>query len=116
MEALERVFWVRMAVRKQQEKSKKAQWPATSTRETGAVVRLAKCCNHFAFDKAAAVSTFGPETILVIPGAVIITILAKESTLGQRWLADAAFKATDVEVLVLDPEYLAGALLLATLA
>lgn len=57
----------------------------------------------------------GAEAILVVPRAIILAVLAEESTLGQRCLTDATFEALDVEVLVLDAQHLTRALLLATL-
>ena len=79
------------------------------------MVRLPQSGDHFPLDEQSAMRTLGAETVLVISCAVVVAVFAEESALGQRILADAAFKALDVEVLVLDAQNLARALLLATL-
>ena len=94
---------------------KKSQQPATGASEAGAVVRLAQRRHHLAFDESAAMGALGAEPILVVPRAVVVAVFAKESSLSQRALANAALEAVDVEVLVLHPEHFTGALLLAGL-
>ncbi len=79
------------------------------------MVRLPQSGDHFPLDEESAMGALGAETVLVISRAVVVAVFAEETALGQRILADAAFEAADVEVLVLDAQHLSGAFLLATL-
>ena len=79
------------------------------------MVSFAKSGDHFPFDETAAVCALGTESVLVVASAIVIAILAKESSLGQRIGTHSALEALDMKVLVLHSKHLARALLLASL-
>lgn len=79
------------------------------------MVRLPQSGDHFPFDEASAMRTLGAETVLIIPRAIVVAVFAKEASLCQRILADAALETLDVEIFVLHAKHLARAFLLAAL-
>ena len=94
---------------------KQGKRPATGASEAGAVVRLAESADHFPLDEAAAIGALGAEAFLVVARAVVVAIFAEEAALRERRVANVAFEARNVEVLLLDAQHLARALLLARL-
>lgn len=72
--------------------------------------------DNLPLNKPLAGRAFGSEQLLVVLGTVIATVLAEESSLRQRFVADATLEAACVEVFVLHPQHLARTLLFAAFA
>ena len=80
------------------------------------MVGLAQGSDDFAFDVGVAFGTLGAEIGLVAGGAVVVLVLAEESSLGQACGASLAIEAPVVKVEIVDAQDFARTLFMAPLA